>query len=287
MPFGEATDGLPAEGSGSGIGIWLRPTAQFASYKANREAGASQIDLNNHGGSIGLNYATGSGGNFGIAGGYGRLDVNSGGPVEAEADTYMVGAYASQQTGRLHLSAQAVYGRSDWTASRTLPLLGRTARTSFDSDEIRGSVRIAYTLAMLPGIDFSPFARGELRRYSFDGFTETGAGAVSLAVGSRSKTVFSPEVGARMSGSLDEKIRPFAEASYIFMGDVGSDRQMSFTGGTGQNFTVNGVDPDHSIKGAIGVAVDVGRGSLFVRGDYRAGGEQQVGSVRGGLLFSF
>jgi hypothetical protein len=35
------------------------------------------------------------------------------------------------------------------------------------------------------------------------------------------------------------------------------------------------------------VAVDVGRGSLFVRGDYRAGGEQQVGSVRGGLLFSF
>jgi mRNA degradation ribonuclease J1/J2 len=90
-----------------------------------------------------------------------------------------------------------------------------------------------------------------------------------------------------MSGSLGERIRPFAEASYLFQGDIGSDRQMRFTGGSGQNFTVVGVDPDHSIKGAVGVAVNVGAGTLFVRGDYHAGGDQQVGSVRGGLLFSF
>ena len=168
-----------------------------------------------------------------------------------------------------------------------MALLGRTATSSFESDEVRGSVRVAYTIAMLPGMDFSPFARAEVRRYSFDGFTEAGAGAVSLAVDGRSKTVFTPELGARMSGSLGERIRPFAEASYLFQGDIGSDRQMRFTGGSGQNFTVVGVDPDHSIKGAVGVAVDVGAGTLFVRGDYHAGGDQQVGSVRGGLLFSF
>jgi hypothetical protein len=288
IPFGDATDGLPgAAGSASGIGLWLRPTGQFAKYRENREAGASGIDVDNHGGSIGLNYATGSGGHVGIAGGYGRLKVETGGSAQAEADTHMVGVYASQQLGRLNVNAQAVYGRSDWTASRALPLLGRTATSSFESDELRGSVRVAYTIAMLPGIDFSPFAKAEVRRYSFDGFTEAGAGAVSLAVDGRSRTVFTPELGARMSGSLGAGIRPFAEASYLFQGDVGSDRQMSFVGGNGENFTVNGVDPDHSIKGAVGVAVDVGSGTLFVRGDYHAGGDQQVGSVRGGLLFTF
>jgi uncharacterized protein YhjY with autotransporter beta-barrel domain len=140
---------------------------------------------------------------------------------------------------------------------------------------------------MLPNFDFSPFARIEARRYSFDGFTEAGAGAVSLAVAGRAKTVFSPELGARMSGALGERIRPFAEASYVFQGDVGSDRRMSLVGGNGQVFTVDGVDPDHAVKGAVGVAFDVGSGTMFVRGDYHAGGGQQVGSVRGGLLFAF
>ena len=286
IPFGEATDGLPGPGAASGLGLWLRPTGQFATYKANQDAGASEIDLGNHGGSLGLNYSTGNGGHFGIAAGYGRIDADSDGIIEAEAETYMLGAYGVQHLGGLHLSAQAVYGRSDWTASRRLPLLGRTATSRFDSDELRGSVRAAYTIAMLPGIDFSPFARAEVRRYSFDGFTEQGAGAVSLAVAKRSKTVFSPEVGARMSGSLGGRIRPFAEASYIFQGDVGSDRRTSFVGGTGE-FTLKGVDPTDSIKGAVGVAADVGSGTIFVRGDYHSGGQQQVGSVRGGLIFTF
>jgi hypothetical protein len=287
LPFGEATDGLPAAEASPGLGLWLRPTAQFATYNANEEAGASRIALDNHGGSIGLNYATGSGGNFGIAGGYGRLDVNSEALLEAEADTYMVGAYGSQQWGGLHLSAQAVYGWSDWSASRRLPLLGRTATSSFDSRELRASIRAAYTVVMLPGIDFSPFARAEVRRYSFDGFTETGAGAVSLEVGRRSKTVFSPELGARMSGVVGWSIRPFAEASYVFQGDVGSDRDLRFIGAAGQSFAVEGVDPQDAIKGALGVAADIGPSTVFIRGDYRSGGDQQVGSVRGGLLFTF
>jgi uncharacterized protein with beta-barrel porin domain len=139
---------------------------------------------------------------------------------------------------------------------------------------------------MLPDFDISPFAKVEARRYDFDGFTEQGAGAVSLAVGKRAKTVVSPEVGLRMSGALASKVRPFAEASYIFQGDVDGTRTERFVGGTG-NFVVEGVDPGDSIKGAIGVAADVGSGTVFLRGDYSSGGQQQVGSVRGGLLFTF
>lgn len=287
IPFGEATDGLPASGTDSGIGLWFRPTGQFARYKDNDQAGASAINLDSYGGSIGLNYATGSGGHIGIAGGYAKLDVDAGTPEEAEADTIMVGIYGAQQLGRLHASAQVVYGDSEWDVSRTLSLLGRRATGSFDSKELRGTLRVAYTLAVLPGFELAPFGKIEARRYEFDGFTEAGAGAVSLEVGERSRTVVSPEAGIRMSGALGAALRPFAEGSYVFQGNVGSDRDMRFVGGQATNFTTQGVQPDDYIKAAIGVVADVGAGTLFVRGDYGSGGEQRVGTVRGGLLFNF
>jgi len=287
IPFGEATDGLPPTSADQGVGLWFRPTGQFASFGADRRAGASEIDVSNYGGSVGLNYATGQGGHFGIAGGYGELRVRGETPERADADTYMVGAYGVQQLGALHLSAQAVYGWSEWDVSRTLPLLGRRATGEFDGTELRGSVRVAYSLGVAPNFDLSPFARVEARRYKFDAFTEVGAGAVSLAVDKRSRTVISPELGLRMSAASDRPLRPFAEASYIFQGDVGSDRRVTLASGTGQAFTVEGVDPGRSIKGAIGVAADVGGGTVFLRGDYHSGGRQQVGSVRGGLLFTF
>ena len=285
-PFGDATDGLSPAGTGSGPGLWFRPTGQFANYLANDASGASEIGLSNYGGSLGLNYASGNGGHVGLAGGYGRLKVRAQTPERADADTYMAGVYAVQQLGRLHFSGQAVYGWSNWNASRTLTLLNRRATSRFDSNELRANLRVAYTIAMLPDFDLSPFAKVEVRRYRFDGFTEQGAGAASLAVGARRKSVVSPELGVRMSGALGSKVRPFAEASYIFQEDVGSDRRMAFVGGT-QGFTLEGVDPGDAIKGAVGVAADVGAGTLFLRGDYYSGGSQQVGSVRGGLLFTF
>ncbi len=290
-PFGEATDGLtsgvPSPDGESGIGLWFRPTFQSAKYKRDDRTGASEIDVINYGGSVGLNYATGEGGSIGIAGGYGKLDVDATSPERAEADTIMVGIYGAQQFGGLHLSGQAVYGKTEWDVSRTLTVLGRRATASFDSEEIRANVRVAYTIAPLPGLDISPFAKVEARRYDFDGFTESGAGAVSLEVADRSKTIVSPEVGVRIAGAVGTLFRPFAEASYIFNGDVGSDRRMGFTGNRVQDFVTNGVDPERSIKGAIGVVADVALGTVFLRGDYASGGQQQVGSVRGGLLFKF
>ena len=147
-----------------------------------------------------------------------------------------------------------------------MPFLNRTVTSRFNNEEVRVNLRVPYTLAMLPDFDVSPFATVEARRYSFDGFTEGGAGAVSLAVGDHSKTVVSPEVGFRISGALASKVRPFAGASYIFQGDVGSTRTERFVGGT-QNFVVEGVDPGESIKAASGVAADVGSGTSFLRGD--------------------
>lgn len=288
-PFGEATDGLSTHGA-SGVGLWFRPTGQFATYEANEQFGASGIDLDNYGGSIGLDYATAGGAHIGIAGGYGALNVRAmGTPERATARTYMAGLYAAQQLDHLHISGQAVYGRSDWDASRGLPIFGRTATGNFKSTEVRASLRVAYAIDLNTRFELTPFARGEVRYFRFDGFDEQGAGSIGLAVGRRSKAVFNPEVGLRIAGSSDtgNRIRPFAEGSYVFQGNPGTDRLESFLGNRATAFSVQGVRPGDAIKAAIGVIADVGPTSLFVRTDYASGGKQQVGSVRAGALLKF
>lgn len=290
VPFGEATDGLSPNESEPRIGLWFRPTGQFAMYKANEVAGASAINLDNHGGSVGLNFSTGNGGHAGIAGGYSALKVRAfGTPERAEAKTYMVGFYASQQLGNLNVSGQAVFGRSDWDASRGLPLFARTATSSFKSAEVRASLRVAYSIDVNKRFQVTPFVRGEARYFRFDGFEETGAGSIGLAVGRRAKTVLNPEVGVRISGSSNDGnlFRPFAEGSYVFQGIPGTDRRMAIVGNNSGVFIVDGARPGDAIKAAIGVSADVGPTSVFVRGEYASGGMQQVGSVRGGVLLKF
>lgn len=290
FPFGEATDGLAPSGSASGVGLWFRPTGQFATYKANVDAGASAIELDNYGGSLGLNYTTSGGTNFGVAGGYSKLKVRAVlTPENARAETFMVGVYASHDFDALHISGQAVYGWSDWVASRGLSAFGRTATSRFKSNELRASLRIAYDFAIATRIALTPFARAEVRHVEFDGFDEQGAGSIGLAVARRLKTVFSPELGLRLSGATDNdgRIRPFAEASYIFQGDVATDRQVAFLGDRTTSFSLEGVRPRDHIKAAVGVTADIGLITLFGRADYASGGQQQVGSVRGGVLVRF
>jgi hypothetical protein len=199
------------------------------------------------------------------------------------------GIYALQQLGGLRVSGQAVYGRSDWDASRGLPLFARTATSSFKSTEVRASLRVDYSIDINTGFELTPFARGEVRYFRFDGFDETGAGSIGLSVERRSKTVFTPEVGMRIGGSPDNgsRIRPFAEGSYLLQGDPGTDRVMNFLGDGATVFRAEGVRPDDAIKAAVGVTADMSRMTLFARADYASGGRQQVGSVRGGALFKF
>jgi outer membrane autotransporter protein len=201
----------------------------------------------------------------------------------------MAGIYALQQLGGLRVSGQAVYGRSDWDASRGLPLFARTATSSFKSTEVRASLRVDYSIDINTGFELTPFARGEVRYFRFDGFDETGAGSIGLSVERRSKTVFTPEVGMRIGGSPDNgsRIRPFAEGSYLLQGDPGTDRVMNFLGDGATVFRAEGVRPDDAIKAAVGVTADMSRMTLFARADYASGGRQQVGSVRGGALFKF
>ena len=285
--FGEAVDTMTSNTGPAGLGLWLRPTGEFSKFDFNNEAGASGIKAQNYGGSVGVNYATGTGGNFGLAGGYSRNDVNARTtPERADADTYMIGAYGSQGFGPMNVSGQLVMGWSQWNASRVLPTFSRTATSEFDSQELRGNLRISYDLPMGTGFIATPFVAVEGRKYRFDAFDEKNGGGIGLAVERSSKTVFSPEVGARVGGAFGS-LRPFAELSYVFQGDIDGERRMAFLGARDTSFVVEGVDPRGYVRGALGVSAAIGRANVFLRGEYGKGGDHSTASVRTGLLFNF
>jgi uncharacterized protein YhjY with autotransporter beta-barrel domain len=288
--FGEAADTMIGSVAPAGLGLWLRPTADFSRFGFNGSSGASGIKAASLGGTVGLNYSTGSGGNFGVAGGYSGIDVDARGtPEQAGADTYMVGVYGSQLSGALSISGQIVMGWSKWDASRALPTFSRMATSEFNSRELRGTLRVGFDFATGAGLTATPFAKVEARRYSFDTFNEQNAGGIGLAVERSSKTVFSPELGVRLGGSYGSAggIHPFAEVSYVLQGNIDSGRRMSFLGAQDATFVVEGVDPEDFVRGALGVSASLGRANIFLRGDYARGGDQKNSSVRAGFLFGF
>ncbi|QAY76310.1 autotransporter outer membrane beta-barrel domain-containing protein [Sphingosinicella sp. BN140058] len=290
--FGTAIDQAIGKSGTRGLQLWVRPNAIFSRFDANKDAGASGLKANSLGGSIGIGFSTGSGGEFGIGAGYDHADIDARGtPEKANGETYMVGAYGSQAFGGLRIGAQAVFGWTKWDADRDLALFGRTASSSFDSKEIRLTGRVDYDLAVGTNLIATPFAKLELRNYDFDGFEEDGAEGIGLAVANRSKSVLSPELGLRLAGDWDlskATVRPYAQVSYTFQGNVGGYRDVAFQGSPSNRFRLEGVDPEGFFNIGAGLNAALGGSSAaFIQGSYATGKSQSEAAIKAGLTIGF
>lgn len=282
--FGDIAAGVDSEKTG--FGLWFRPVGDFAHYSGRDSVGASPLHVNNYGGSVGFNLLTDGNGAFGVAGGYAHTrahDIDT--PESAHADTYMVGVYGVRSFDKLNVGGQAVFGWSNWKASRGLPFFDRTANAKFDSKEIRFTAHASYDFD-LGGVVASPFAKIDIRHYHFDGFEERNAGGIGLAVDGRSKTVFDPEVGGRIALSTGV-VRPYAQASYVFQNHVGTDRDVSYLGDPETSFTLRGVNPKSYANLGVGIQGGVGSATAFVGGNYLVGGHQHAGEIKAGLMIKF
>ncbi|PSJ38971.1 autotransporter outer membrane beta-barrel domain-containing protein [Allosphingosinicella deserti] len=290
--FGTAIDHAIGKSDTRGFQLWVRPNAIFSRFDANEEAGASGLKANSFGGSLGVGFSTGTGGEFGIGGGYDHLDVDARGtPETANAETYMVGAYGSQAFGGLRIGAQAVFGWTKWDAERAMPLFGRTASSSFDSKEIRLTGRVDYDLAVGANLIATPYAKLELRNYDFEGFQEEDAAGIGLDVAKKSKSVLSPELGLRLAGDWDlskATVRPYAQVSYTFQGNVGGYRDVAFQGAPNTRFRLEGVDPEGFFNIGAGLNASLGGASTaFVQGSYATGKSQSEAAFKAGVTIGF
>lgn len=286
--FGDRSRRVALLTDDSGLHLWANAAGHLANFDANEDAGASGIDADTYGGSIGFGLHTFSGGDFGIGVGYGSSDIHADGtPEDAEADTVMVGAYAQQRINRLSLAAQIVYGWTNWDTTREMPFFSRTATAEFDSNELRVNGEVGYDFALGTTAVAMPFARFDLRQHDFDGFVEEGAGGIGLAVEDADKSVFSPEVGVRLGGDFATglgTLRPEVSASYVFQSNVEAERDVAYVGSTDSQFRLVGVDPEDFVRLSARVSAAAGTSStVFFGAGYATGGDQEAVSLNAGL----
>ncbi|HEV7312242.1 autotransporter outer membrane beta-barrel domain-containing protein [Sphingopyxis sp.] len=271
--------------------LWLNPVGNWAKYGDGDAFGASDIRANSYGLAGGVDFAYAADGAFGFGGAYAEHDIAARGTPEAvDGRTWTVGAYVTQGFGPIYANAKLAYGWTNYDATRTMGLLARTAEASINAKQFDVSLEAGYDYRT-GSVTITPYGKLVLRRTSLEGFTETGAGAFSLDVEGRKKTVFSPVLGVKLGTETELSdsvtLRPFARASYTFQGNLPSDITARYVGG-GDAFILKGAEPDSFGMIEAGFEAKVAdRLNLFFTGSQTFGGDNKVTGLRGGVTFQF
>lgn len=271
--------------------LWLNPVGNWAKYGDGDAFGASDIRANSYGLAGGVDFAYAADGAFGFGGAYAEHDIAARGTPEAvDGRTWTVGAYVTQGFGPIYANAKLAYGWTNYDATRTMGLLARTAEASINAKQFDVSLEAGYDYRT-GSVTITPYGKLVLRRTSLEGFTETGAGAFSLDVEGRKKTVFSPVLGVKLGTETELSdsvtLRPFARASYTFQGNLPSDITARYVGG-GDAFILKGAEPDSFGMIEAGFEAKVAdRLNLFFTSSQTFGGDNKVTGLRGGVTFQF
>ncbi|MEW4448958.1 autotransporter outer membrane beta-barrel domain-containing protein [Qipengyuania sp. JC766] len=289
-PFVDAISSRRVPADASGLNIWLAPSGDFVELEGDTAVGSRDIEVDNYGASGGFGIATGNG-EIGVGFGYGRINAETDGALlNAQADTWMVGAYVRQGFGNFSVGADLIYGWSDWNATRSMPTLSRTALAEFDSSELRGDLRAEYMFDFGGGWA-APFGQVSFRKFEFDGFTEEEAGAVSLVVEDADDTVFTPTLGLRAGTRFEAglaTLRPEITLAYSFDDDNSSFRDVAYLGAPTNSFRLQGVDPEGYFTIGAGLFADIGANSgAFLRGSYATGDNVDAASISAGVTIGF
>lgn len=292
--FGQTLDMLTNRRSFGGdfaTQLWLNPVGRWGKYGDGDAFGASDIRANSYGLAGGLDFAYAPDGAFGFGGAYAEHDIAARGTPEAvDGRTWTVGAYVTQGFGPIYANAKVAFGWTNYDVTRTMSLLARTAEASVNAKQLDASLELGYDYRA-GSLTVTPYGKLVLRRSSLEGFTETGAGAFSLDVEGRKKTVFSPVIGVKIGTETELSdtvtLRPFARASYTFQGNLPNDVSVRYVGG-GDSFVLRGVEPDSFGAVEAGFEAKMAeRLNLFFSGSQTFGGDNKVTGLRGGVTFQF
>jgi outer membrane autotransporter protein len=272
--------------------LWLSPVGNFAKF-GGTTSGASKIDATSYGAAIGLDVGISEGGAFGFGFGYAKHNFDAQSfRASVDAETYTLGAYATQAFGPLSVNAKFAYGFSTFSGQRDLTLLARKVTGHFRGSEWDGSLGLSYSL-QAGGLNVEPFGELALRHWHTNGFTEEGGAGIGLNVEGAGKTVFNPTLGLRLAGegtaSDTFSLKPYASLAYTFQGDAGTARTVSYVGDpAATRFVLNGVNPKGF--GTIGAGVTAtisNKISVSLGGSYAFGSDNSVAAIRSAIGFKF
>jgi len=256
------TEGVAA-GNHRGKAAWLRAfntnnkqttLSGYSGYKSGTYGFATGADVNIEGDR-----------NVGLAFSYAGTKVEQQDAAfgnTTDVKSYGLTAYGAQQLGDAYVDGMIGFAMHENTGVR-LAALSRTARSTYNANQISARISSGYRFKLLDKVTFTPMASLDVSNYNQASYTESGADSLNLRVNSLSQNRYKGGVGFRIT---DEKttskglvFKPEINAMvYKDFNDAGADVTSSFTGG-GSSFTTTG----QKVKS---VSYNLGTGVTFLQG---------------------
>ena len=223
-----------------GPSIWGRAYGSRGKGK-NRDSFFG-TDQKIHGGALGVDFRN-DGLTFGIAAGYSRdkFDYRAG-TSDGRGNSWQVGGYVDYAAGAFDADLQVAYAHGKYDASRTIAVTSivRTADASFSGNLFKLIGTVGYN-ADLGGMKLRPFVGIDYSNGRIKGFTETGAGALSLTVSRIDAKRTDALIGFDLSSSPTATISPYGRLAYRYdLKSRNNDVTAFYNGNSASAFTVEG-----------------------------------------------
>jgi len=218
---------------------------------------------------------------------------------QGTTSSYQASLYASFIQGAFYLDGTAGYGYSDnWmTRQIALPNLAvRTAQGSTGANQFLGQLEAGYRIGLdqPAALSVTPFARFQGITNGQYGFSESGAGALSLTVAPQTTSTARSVLGAEFAGAFGpedrEKLAVQMRLGWAHdYADTARPVTASFAGAPGANFTVFGAAPQRDTA-TLSFAANtvIARGtSLYARYDGEVGNGISTHALNGGFRMSW
>ena len=164
-------------------------------------------------------------------------------PSVMDVDTYELVGYASYNLDpQTDINYQVDIGQNKVKSTRQIGFMETTAKASFDSLALHGSVGIGRTFSLATGTSINPSVRLDYTEMRTDGYTETGAGPLNLRVDASTYKEFLLTGDAKLTHQVTNQFKLVGNVSlgYDFL-NTQSSSTSAFVGG-GSVFESKGLE---------------------------------------------
>ncbi|NJC87578.1 MAG: autotransporter domain-containing protein [Desulfuromonas sp.] len=246
---GETTDLTPVKQKDRNL--WAQLFGTNGEVYEDKYAGGYDYTIG--GFALGADFRVTEGLHVGIAGGYGDASLDTQNHSDADVDGWQGGFYGSYENGAFYLDALASYADLSTDASRSIRFadIARTAKSNYDGQEWSAAAEMGYVVGM-EKFKIQPFFGTSFIYQDQDGFTESGAGDISLKAGDWITRSWKVAPGIRVSrpmefGDQGLFVPEFTARLVHEFGDDNSVIEANFMGTpSSSGFEVQGVAADRN-----------------------------------------
>lgn len=214
---------------------------------------------------LGIDTELSAGQRVGLAYSYGVSDVDMNGSQARntlDIDSHQITFYGSYELENYYIEGSLGIAKNSYDSVRDISFMSTQARGNWDGWQTTARVSGGYDIPVANGAIFTPVGLAQYTYLDQDSYTETGAGALNLAVDSNDTDAFTLGIGGKLSKEMEvNSTTVIPELSAMWLHDVTGNRVSTtaqFANDSGK-FTTEGADPEENalqVKAGITILSD-------------------------------